>query len=338
MKLSTQYKLVFFLALLSILSIIWSFFISRTSAFELSPHFSEGDTYMKVRHLGTLDLQSLVVDGITVGKLSDLAWEADSNTLYAISDNGYLFRFRIDMHKGFLSSVHPLSAVPLLSKQGKPLASLTKSDAEGLALLNANNQQKNDTVLLVSFEGHTRVEAYSSSGQWRFTLPLPGKLERPENYYKRNTSLESILVHPSYGIIVATELFMEKEARQRRVLYAISPELGEMRWQFPSLPYAESGVTSIDIAEDGSIIILERSWPSPLQPIVIGLRRIRLESCKKYLPCPVEDLAIFDSRKGWKMDNYEGLAHFRNNQFFMVSDDNIGILQRTLLTMIEIKI
>ncbi len=293
---------------------------------------------MRLKHLGTLNLQSLKVNGISIGKLSGLAWDQDSESLYAVSDNGYLFCFSIETRDGFLFNVTPISAIPLLNKQGKPLEGRVRQDAEGLAILNANNNIEGDSILLITFEHDTRVVAYSVDGQWRRVVPLPNKLKRIDNYYQRNNSLESILVHPEYGVIVATELFMEKESQQRRVLYAISPELRDMRWQFSSLPHQESAVTGMDVALDGSIIFIERSWPDPFSPLIIGLRRIKLSECEQYLPCPVEDLAIFDSKKGWAVENYEGLSHYKGNRFFMVSDNNSGVLQNTLLTLIEIKL
>ncbi len=337
MKFNKQYILVFAVALLAIFLFIRSQFSANIVPYSLSPDFSKGAEYMRVKHLGTLNIHSLKMNGILVGRLSGLAWEEDSESLYAISDNSYLFRFSIETSNGFLSDIKPLSVVPLLNKQGKPLVNTIDQDAEGLAIVNANNGLNNDSVLLVSFEQNTRVAAYSVTGKWLHDLPLPNKLQRKENYYRRNSSLESILVHPQYGVIVATELFMEKESQQRRVLYSISPEFKDIRWQFLSLPYQYSAVTGMDVALDGSIILIERSWPSPFSSIVIGLRRIKLTECEQHLPCPVEDLAIFDSNKGWAVDNYEGLSHYKGNQFFMVSDNNSGVLQNTLLTLIEIK-
>ncbi len=292
---------------------------------------------MRIKHLGTLNLKSQKVDGVAIGKLSGLAWETDSSSLYAISDNGFLFRFKVEIENGFLTQIKPISAVPLLNEKNKPLSGSTRKDAEGLAIIKANNGLPDDSILLISFEHDTRVAAYSVDGKWLHDLTLPSKLQRKEDYYRRNSSLESILVHPEYGVIVATELFMEKEAKQRRILYALNPELKGMRWQFMSLPNQDSAVTGIDVTTDGSIILLERSWPNPLGRLVIGIRRIKLDECQPYSPCPVEDLAIFDSDKGWRVDNYEGLSHYQGNQFFMVSDDNIGVLQNTLLTLIEIR-
>lgn len=337
MKPNLPNVLLFSVAIFSIIFIIINHLGATISSYNLSSDFLNGAEYMRVKHLGTLKLQSQKIDGVSVGKLSGLAWDEDSSILFAISDNGFLFRFKIKVIDGLLSEATPVSAVPLLNEHDQPLLDSKRKDAEGLAIINSNNNQSDDSVLLISFENDTRVAAYSVDGKWLYDLPLPSKLKRKEDYYKRNTSLESILVHPQHGAIVATELFMEKESRQRRVLYSLKPELKGMRWQFLSLPYQESAVTGIEVALDGSIIILERSWPNPLGRMVIGIRRIKLEECPPYLPCTIEDLAIFDTDKDWSIDNYEGLSHYKDNQFLMVSDDNIGFLQNTLITLMEIK-
>ena len=48
------------------------------------------------------------------------------------------------------------------------------------------------------------------------------------------------------------------------------------------------------------------------------------------------EIVRFDSSKGWRLDNFEGLAHYRGRRYFMVSDDNRSPLQKTLLVYFEI--
>jgi len=45
---------------------------------------------------------------------------------------------------------------------------------------------------------------------------------------------------------------------------------------------------------------------------------------------------VFDTGQGWLMDNFEGLSHYRDRRFFMVSDDNCNGLQSTLLVYFEV--
>jgi hypothetical protein len=39
---------------------------------------------------------------------------------------------------------------------------------------------------------------------------------------------------------------------------------------------------------------------------------------------------------GWNLDNFEGLTHYKDNIYLMISDDNGFFLQSTILTMFEI--
>ncbi|MGB1311695.1 MAG: esterase-like activity of phytase family protein, partial [Leucothrix sp.] len=71
-------------------------------------------------------------------------------------------------------------------------------------------------------------------------------------------------------------------------------------------------------------------------PLVISLRQVKLDQCNQQNHCAVRDLAIFDSTKGWNIDNFEGLTHLQGNQYLMVSDDNKNPLQRTLMVKFEI--
>ena len=90
---------------------------------------------------------------------------------------------------------------------------------------------------------------------------------------------------------------------------------------------------------DGSLLTLERAFVTPLQPLIISLRRT------EPLPPPgtnqtllkVANVAVFDSGRGWLLDNFEGLTRHRDQRFFMVSDDNCNTWQATLLVYFELK-
>lgn len=302
----------------------------------LAETYEVGKTYMKTKHLGTLNINFKRINGIAIAGLSGLSWNKDTDSLYAVSDRGYFFRFRVEVKDNALTDVQPIDVVKLLDKTGEPLISYKHFDAEGLHILNGNNGDAADDVFLVSFEQNSRIEAFAASGKWLYSVPLSGKLERHTGYVERNRGLESITLHPEFGILVAPELGMRQEASSRRVIYTVDPKQKGMRWQFFSLPYKDSAVSSLEVASDGSLIILERSWANPFSAISLALRRIKLSECETFMPCPVEELAVYESEKGWDLDNYEGLAHYKDNQFFMVSDDNGLPFQKTLLTLVEL--
>ena len=304
---------------------------------ELHADYAAGERFMKTRHLGTLDLRFISINGQMVSSLSGLAWDADNHILYTLSDKGYLFKLKPEFSsEGRLNSVKPLAVHALLDANERRLVDLGDGDAEDLAILNAADGHSDNTQLMISFEHNSRVGVYSTDGHLIKDLPLPEKLKRRQNYIEPNRALESIMHHPRYGAVVAPEIGMRREVGQRRVLYAIDKEQKGMRWQFYSLPYESSAVVSLESAEDGSVIVLERAWSGMTSPLTVGIRRIKLEQCKQLEPCEVEDLAVFSTDKGWRIDNYEAIAHYKDNQFFIVSDDNGLPMQATLLTLVEL--
>ena len=44
----------------------------------------------------------------------------------------------------------------------------------------------------------------------------------------------------------------------------------------------------------------------------------------------------FNSKRGWKIDNFESVARHEGNRYFVISDDNENPIQKTLLLYFEI--
>lgn len=109
-------------------------------------------------------------------------------------------------------------------------------------------------------------------------------------------------------------------------------------WDIPHYIAPKSGVTDIETFEDGSLLILERSFTGLTEPLIISLRRVWInEECESGKSiCKIEQLAVFDNSEGWDIDNFEGLTRHHGNFFLMVSDDNSNFFQKTLLTYFEV--
>jgi hypothetical protein len=82
--------------------------------------------------------------------------------------------------------------------------------------------------------------------------------------------------------------------------------------------------------------VLERAWAGIKKALVISLSEIDLDHCGGKKQCSVKRIAIFSSEDGWLLDNFEGLAHYKNGNYFMVSDDNESAFQSTLLILFQI--
>ena len=203
-------------------------------------------------------------------------------------------------------------------------------------LSNANNGIKDDTRLWVSFEQKMRVVKYTSEGKWLERVELPSILQQSSNYDQYNSGLEAITWHPKYGLLVAPEYHLKSEAVEKRVIYSIKNKHYPLRWQVRALPFPEAGLVAIEAINAEELLLLERAWSFPFNRAVIALRRINLEDCPSYQPCPIKNSFLMETDKGWGLDNYEGLAQLDDNRFMMVSDDNGMPFQSTLFALFSI--
>lgn len=297
----------------------------------ITPEGFTGNKHMNIRLLGSLGISSAKVTGLPVVELSDLAWDADAKKLYAISDNGYLYTVDLITRNNKLIQAKFIKAVRLKGADKKPLRGAF-SDTEGLTIRNARNNNPNDAELILSFEGKTRTDRYSTSGNYLGTIPLTKQLQNRHNYRHGNKMLESVTLHPRHGVLVAAELPLKTSRNNIQSIYSQHGKI----WNFPRLNAAESSITALEVLNNGDVLVLERAWSGIFSPLVISLRQVQLNKCNRQSYCAVRDLAVFSSAKGWNMDNFEGLTHLQGNQYLMVSDDNKSPIQQTLMVMFEV--
>jgi hypothetical protein len=307
---------------------------SQSSPTDLAEQYQVGDSYMRIKLQGTIELAYQKINGIRLTELSGLAWDDDEQLLYAISDQGYLFHLQPFFVKNVLVAVNPVSAYSLRNKRGKRLPSL---DAEGLAILKNNNGRTGDTELLISFERRPQIARFRVDGQKLNDYTLPTKLQKINNYYNSNKMLESVTRHPRFGILTAPEWplkFKQKtyslKGQHQHTLFALK---GNMKWTFPAYSAPNSAIVALETLNDESILILERAFVSFYRPLIISLRQLWLF---KNGTTTHQQIAVFDSRQGWYIDNFEGLTHHQGPYFFIVSDDNDSSFQTTLLSYWEL--
>jgi len=307
-----------------------------TQSFHFSDEYHDGDTYMNVRLRGSLTLASQKIEGIRLSELSGLGWDADEGLLYAISDRGRLFHLVPTIVDNILMDVKVLHAYSLKNAQGKRL----KSDSEGLTLLNERNGIRGDSELLISFERRPRLMVFSPEGVLRGEKTLPKILRNIENYAGSNKSLESVTIHPKWGILTAPEWPLKENAllqgQRQHTLYS----LDGCQWSFPVYSAPNSAIVALEPLEDGSILVLERAFVAIYKPLVISLRQLWLNDCQPegdtVMVNKIRTVAVFSNAEGWRVDNFEGLSRHHDDYFFMVSDNNDNSLQRTLLNYFEI--
>lgn len=292
----------------------------------LAENLSVGEHIGKVRFLGMLAIPSISINGVRLSQLSDLAWDENSATLYAIGDKGVLFHLHPVLRDGTLIDVKLSRAVVLReTKTHQPLRH-KRGDAEGLTLARTGS---NGIELIVSFERFPRIVRYRPDGYAIAEQPLPKPLGDPNVYAQENRMLESVCNEPRYGLLTMPERPMKNEAPGFSRLYSVEGK----SWRYPVSD--DSRVVSLSCPGNGEVLILETTFGLHFWRSQTRLKRVRLTESTD-TPLRAETLFAFDAGDGYQIDNFEGIAHHRGRRFFLVSDDNEFFLQRTLLLYIEL--
>lgn len=300
-------------------------------AVPLSADLKNGDRIGRLRFLGMLELPDVTQNSVRLSQLSGLGWDDDDGILYAVSDKGGLFHLRPEFKGDFLVGLQLLQALPLSAPEGKlSLPRGMRPDAEGLNVLNGRNGRKGDAQLIVSLERIPRVFRYNSQGKIIGEHPLPPPLNDVRNYANPNKTLESVCADPSLGILTAPEAPLKNEPAGHTHLFSLSGKW----WDYPLA--SGDRMTDMECTGQGEVLILQQNYTQVFGQITVTLNRLRLASAPASRQLLPETVFTLDSRKGFNLDNFEGLAHHRGNRFFLISDDNDLFIQRTLLMYFEI--
>ena len=292
--------------------------------FRMAPVSQPGGAESDPRHRGTVRLVA-GPDG-RPHQLSGLAWDDDENLLYALSDDAYVVHLRPFFQGGRLFRTKLVKFVALLDEHGTPLNS-PFADSEGLLGRFTDNGVRGDSELVVSFEGRPRIIHFNTQGAPVSQTELPLALRNRSYYAGSNKQLEAITGHPQYGIITAPERAPRASSGNFIPLWSISGEQWNYRPDAPGV----SAVVGLETAPNGDILVLERQFRGLLRPLIIVVQQVRLDDDNHALVEAVEKLRL-DSSRGWALDNFEAIARHQGDCYFLVSDDNASVLQKTLLS------
>ncbi len=245
--------------------------------------------------------------------MSGIAYDKKSGLLYGVSDKGLFYVMKIEIENDKIEKLKALRVTRLEKRDGKPFKGKKMSDAEGLSL--------SPKGLLVSFEREPRVLLFNKKGRMKKELKLPKPLREKENYRKKNKMLEAVLYHPKLGLLCAPEVPLKKSDKRVHTIYGKKVRL--------KMPFSGS-LTAMSLTKKQNILVLERSFDPIFRKRTITLSLIDPKKGR------VKRLALLKSEDGWRLDNFEALAHIGNNRFLMMSDDNENPLQRRLLVLFSI--
>nr|CAA6830874.1 MAG: Unknown protein [uncultured Thiotrichaceae bacterium] len=296
-----------------------------------SSNVSEGATLNKLtvldHHVIPRDAE---VDGLKIAELSGLAWDEDEQLLYAVSDKGRVYHFELQIENDLITSVKAIYGAKLRDASGKKLKK-NKRDAEGLMVWNASNGKKGDTQLVISLEGKPRLVRFTPAGSVIKDIAVPAPLRDRRKLRASNSGLESVTYHNKHGFMTAPEESLKGQPKNLHTVYA-----AKKRWSFMAYPAPNSSITALDMIEGtNNLLVMERAWNGFLEPMVISLRRVNLDTCSDKGECKAENLKVFSSVLS--VDNFEGMTPIGNNRYLMVSDDGKSDLLRTLLTLFKVE-
>ena len=184
----------------------------------------------------------------------------------------------------------------------------------------------------MSFEQIPRITEFSPAGAALASHELPAPLSDAARYVSTNTAIEAVAWHPRLGYLVAPERPLRGDGADTVPIH----DLQGRRWRYPLYETPNSSLVAMEALSDGSLLTLERGFSRLLFPLVITIRRTGALDRDSNATLEVQTLAVLDSSRGWRVDNFEGLTRHEGMRFFMVSDDNNQALQRTLLVYFEV--
>lgn len=286
---------------------------------------------MHARLLGAVRLKSSLVQGEKPRELSGLAWDSDEGILFAVSDDGLIVHLKPIFAGDLLTDLVLIAVHPLRDENGAPLTTIG-GDGEGLVGHHMSNGIPGDAYLSVSFEEQPRIDDYSLDGRFIKRHQLPTILAERENYAGDNQELEALSFHPKYGFLTAPERPLRNSGTDFFTIYSLTGE----SWHYPSLDKNHSALVGMETAPNGNLLVLERRFASMFQPIIFAVRELSLSEPEIHEAKLVREIIQFNSSDGWKIDNFESIAHHEGQRYFVVSDDNESLFQKTLLLYFEI--
>ncbi len=273
-----------------------------------------------IRGISILDSRVLTfegIDGLDFTGISDLAFDGKSS-LYALSDQGHVFELYFVLANKRIETLSLRNAFRLKDKKAQVL-SKSKRDAEGMDFL--------DGHLVISFERKPKVSMFDLNGVKLKNFEIPSVLRDINNYQGKNSALESVVMHPEFGMITAPQRPLKHGDENKHTLFS-----HKKRCSFK----ADADITAIETMSDGSLLVLEREFRLFGLGRTIWLKKVPIVECEGTL-CPVEILARLNSSDGWTLDNFEGLTRVGKKSYLMISDDNGSFLQKCILVLFEVE-
>lgn len=297
-------------------AILFSLLIFSTIQGKMIDYKITPDDFKEIKSKGInfLDAKELSfknIDGLEIKEISALAYK--NKILYALTDKGVLIHFDISIQNNKIQQID-IAKVFVLKDTDAQTLKKDYRDSEGLCFLGED--------LLISFEKKHRIDLYTTSGIKIQNQTIHKDIEKIEKFRSKNKGLESVAYNEKYGVVTAPEKSLNTKDKKQHILYS-----KEQQWVIP----ASGSISALEFISKNKLMILERKVNDITLKRVVTVSRLNLKNSKHKV------LAELSSKKGWKLDNFEGLTKVGNNKYLMISDDNDSLFQKTLLVLFEIE-
>jgi len=293
---------------------------------KITPNSVKDGKFMSIQILDSKIVDISRVDGEKFYGISGLAYDENRDILYALNDRGRLFTLRVVVKDNKIVDLKPIAGYRLKDEHGRKFLK-HKSDSEGLAIINDGDKK----ALLVSFERYPRIMKFDVYGNGEKTeIILPKRLKDIKNFLGPNGALEALTYHPKYGYLTTGEYPLKDQIYHYHGIFNKDGEVCKFKKD-----YFGNAVTEFELLNDGNLLVLQRDIALKDFHVNILLKKVYLDDIKNGI-CKSRNLAVMKSDDGWELDNFEGLTHYKDNLYFMISDDNGNFFQKTILTMFKV--
>jgi hypothetical protein len=287
-------------------------------------HFSVSEP--ERRRFGALAFRSGLVLKSNVsgfGGFSGLSRSADGRQIVAIADNSQWLTARVDVGDGPLSGLSNAILAPILGPDGRPLRRTRYYDTEGFTISGGTafvSVERSHAVLRFDWaKGGVR-----SRGQM-INLP-PEARGLPSN-----SGIEALGVAPPRSPLAGALVAIAERAGGDGASTLGFILTGARVGAFELVRSGGYDVTDLAFLPSGELLLLERHF-SLFGGLSARLRRIKADAIRP--GAVVDGPVIFETEPSQQVDNMEGMAVHREagaTIVTLISDDNFGSLQRTLL-------
>jgi hypothetical protein len=263
--------------------------------------------------LDSVSLPEYSADGTKIAELSGLSWDEKTQLLYAVSDKGYLYHFKLRIESDKIVAVDPVFAASI-EDSNTSLLSWDLTNAEGMQVRNGAN----GTELLIAFEDGPAIGRFTTDGKFIEDVKLPTQLADPNVYSDSNKRLESVTEMAPHGVLTAPEAHLIGEPKNQHSIYAMDGR----GWAFPALQAKQDSVKDLSPLPNGRLLTLVRTRDPTTHDPQAHLRIVDLAGCVSGAMCPVTEVAVSDPSK--IADDFEGMAEIAPGLFVIVTDSPHG--------------